>query len=284
MVRRVLGIIVLTVPRFVWVGLAWALALLWFDVFRIRRSVAVANVLRAFPEFDHNKANRIARASIYHLAMNLVEFVYMPVFEARHLSRFFVMHGYHHLETARSNGRGALLLGLHLGNGDFSIAALSRSGMPVHLISKEFKARWLNRLWFGMRGRHGTRFIPVEKSSFDILRALRNNELVIFVLDQFMGPPSGVPTKFFGHPTGTAAGLAVFADRTRSPVIPCFTYRDTSGISHMVFEAPLPFVEGTTKEDTVARMTQIYTDEVERIVRLHPEQWMWIHRRWKNFA
>jgi KDO2-lipid IV(A) lauroyltransferase len=153
----------------------------------------------------------------------------------------------------------------------------------MQLISKEFKSRWLNDLWFGMRRKHGTRFIAPEKSSFEILRALRRNELVVFVLDQFMGPPIGVRTRFFGKETGTAMGCALMADRTHSPVVPCYTYRKEDGRHVMVFEKPIEFLDHGLRDQNIAVMTQIYTDKIEAIVRKHPGQWMWIHRRWKEF-
>jgi KDO2-lipid IV(A) lauroyltransferase len=134
-----------------------------------------------------------------------------------------------------------------------------------------------------MRRKHGTRFISPEKSSFEILRALRRNEIVIFVLDQFMGPPIGVRTRFFGKETGTAAGCALMAGRTGAPLIPCCTYRRSDGRHVAFFEAPIPFLDDGLREKNIAVMTQIYTDKIESYVRLYPGQWMWIHRRWKEF-
>ena len=115
--------------------------------------------------------------------------------------------GMENLQNALKEGRGVILMTCHVGNGDIGLSAMSLMGMPMNLISKEFKARWLNDLWFGMRRRLGTRFISAEKSSFDILRALKRNEIVVFVLDQYMGPPIGVRTKFFGRENGHSGGL-----------------------------------------------------------------------------
>jgi KDO2-lipid IV(A) lauroyltransferase len=294
--RRILGFI-FKIPSFVIaklpvrirMALGAVLGLLWFDVFRIRRKVAIENVTIAFPDLPQSERVRIARASLIHLGRTIVEYSLFPFFRDQDLARWFTFEGEEYVESALRAGHGAILLTLHLGNGDFATAALSRRGWPTHLISKEFKAQWLNDLWFGMRRKHGTTFISPEKSSFEILRALRRGELVIFVLDQFMGPPIGCRTLFFGRETGTAMGCALMADRTKAPVLPVYTFRKPDGTHHIVFEKPLGFAFSEVKPDdgprekNIPAMTQAYTDKIEEIVRRHPEQWMWIHRRWKDF-
>jgi KDO2-lipid IV(A) lauroyltransferase len=228
---------------------------------------------------------RIARASLSNLGRAIVEYALFPFLTAKDASRWLEIEGGEHVDKVlhASGARGAIFLGLHLGNGDFAIGLLSLAGWPMNLISKEFKAKWLNDLWFGMRKRLGTKFISHQKSSFDILRALKRNEIVIFVLDQYMGPPIGVRTQFFGHTTGTAMGLALMADRTHAPVIPCYTYRKADGKHVAVFDKPIEYLDNGPRQENIATMTQVYTDKIEEIVRKHPEQWMWIHRRWKEF-
>lgn len=269
-------------PQRVRLFLGDLIGILWFDVLRIRRRVALENLRIAFPEWSEERRVQTARWSLRNMGRALIEFTIFPFFDQRNVSHYFEVEGLGHVERALAGGRGVLLLGSHLGNGDFAIAALSRLGYKVNLISKVFKTKWLNALWFGMRGRHGTRFIAPEKSSFEILKALRRKEIVIFVLDQFMGPPIGVRTHFFGKETGTAMGLAMMAERTGAPVVPSYCYRRENGKLVMAFEAPV-LTDESLREKNIARMTQLYTDKLEEIVRQHPEQWMWIHRRWKEF-
>lgn len=280
---KVLSFVVSCLPLRVRQVIGDAVGFLWFDVFRIRRRVAIENVGIAFPEKSLEERTAIARSSLHHMGRTLTEYAMFPFFKKRHVAERFNITGLEYVEQALAQGRGAILLTLHLGNGDYAIAALSRMGLPMNLISKEFKSRWLNDLWFGMRRKHGTKFISPEKSSFEILRALKRNELVVFVLDQFMGPPIGVRTRFFGRETGTAAGCALMATRTRVPVIPSHTFRGRDGRHTIVFEAPIPLLDDGPMEKNIAVMTQAYTDKIESIVRRHPEQWMWIHRRWKEF-
>jgi KDO2-lipid IV(A) lauroyltransferase len=270
-------------PKGVRAALGNVIGVLWFDILRIRRDVAIANLEIAFPEKNLAERTEIARRSLKHMGQTIVEYTLFPFFRKKDIPKRFVFEGLEHIERALAQGKGAILLTLHLGNGDFAIAALSQMGLPINLISKEFKSRWLNDLWFGMRRKHGTRFISAEKSSFDILRAFKRNEIVIFVLDQFMGPPVGVRTRFFNKETGTAAGCALMASRTKVPVILSSTFRLPDGRHVIQFEAPFPQLDDGPRAKDIAQMTQSYTDKIESIVRRHPDQWMWIHRRWKEF-
>ena len=149
------------------------------------------------------------------------------------------------------------------------------------MVSKFFKLKWLNDLWFGMRERLGTRFIGPRDSSFALLKSLKQGRAVVIPLDQFTGPPIGVRTTFFGHETGTAAGLGVMAERSGAPVVSVYTVRTPSGRHAVHFVREIP--PRISAEETAEQITQRFNDELESLVRLHPEQWMWIHRRWKKF-
>lgn len=278
-------------PKLIQEGIAVCIGVLWFDILRIRRRVAIENLQIAFPLKDLTERTQLARASLIHMGRTLVEFSHFPFFNRSKVDQHFEIEGLNYVQEALKEGRGVLFLSCHVGNGDYAVAALSQLGFKLNLISKEFKSKWLNELWFGMRRKHGTRFISPEKSSFEILRALKRNEIVIFVLDQFMGPPVGIRTSFFGRETGTAAGLALMADRTKAPVILSYTFRqnrsgtDSSPVRPYVakFSPPIPFLDDGPREKNISVMTQIYTDKIQEVVQKHPEQWMWIHRRWKVF-
>ncbi|RYZ61363.1 MAG: hypothetical protein EOP09_20025, partial [Proteobacteria bacterium] len=131
---------------------------LWFDVLRIRRQIAIDNVGVAFPSLSLSDKTKIARASLHHMGRTLVDFTVFPFFTRSKVDRFFVSEGLEHFDEAFKSGKGVIMLTCHIGNGDFALSALSQMGYPINLISKEFKARWLNELWFGMRRKHGTRF------------------------------------------------------------------------------------------------------------------------------
>ena len=257
------------------------IGLFWFDVLRIRRRDAIENVLRVYPEYSRHEAKKLARKSLIHMGYTIIEFCSFPFWDVEDIRSRFKTEGLDKLHEGLKKEKGVLLLSAHIGNGDLGSAALSASGLPVHLVSKLFKSRWLNDFWFKAREQHGTKFIPPRRSSYEILKALKKNEMVIFVLDQYTGPPNGVLTNFFGQKTGTAFGPALFAQRSQATVIPAYSYRKKFGEYVIVVMDPIAFVEKSTKEETLRYNTQQYNEAIEKMVLHKPEQWMWVHRRWK---
>lgn len=270
-------------PKWCQEFLAVGLGILWFDILRIRRTVAVGNIQTSFPEISAKKATQIARASVIQMGRTIVDFNTLTWISPTQLREHVEFEGLEHVDKALQQNKGVIVLGCHVANGDFGVLALSNLGYPMHLISKRFSNLWLDDIWFSVRGRFGTQFIAPRNSPYEILKALKKNACVIFVLDQFMGPPLGVRTVFFGRETGTAMGLALFAQKTGAPVVPCYSRRREDGRYVVCFEPEVPFEELGDKNKNVQYMTQKYTERIEAIVRKYPEQWMWIHRRWKVF-
>jgi KDO2-lipid IV(A) lauroyltransferase len=276
--------IIVHLPHTIQNAVGSALGLLWFDVFRIRRDVVLANIERAFPEMSEQDRIKLGRRALENFGRNIVDYAYLPFLDRQNFRSLFEARGLDVLDNALKEGRGVILLTLHLGHGDLACACLSLMGYPVYMVSKFFKLRWLNDLWFGMRRRLGTEFIPPRDSSFALLRALKKNGLVVFPLDQFTGPPIGVKTKFFGHETGTAAGLAMMAQRARCPVVAGYTWRTPDGKHQICVTKRIDVTFGENRDLSLTQYTQSFNDLLEEIVRKHPDQWMWIHKRWKKFV
>jgi KDO2-lipid IV(A) lauroyltransferase len=280
---KTLSYFVLLLPLRGQLWLGDAIGFLWFDVLRIRRQVAIENLTRAFPDWPMEQKVRVARASVYHLGRTFIEFLRIPALQPKDWLQHFVIEGREHLDAALKKNKGAFLLTAHIGNGDWATVGLALHGIPIHIITKEFRSAFLNRLWFDTRRRFGTQYIPDRQSSLTILKLLKQNTAIAFMLDQFLGPPIGIETEFFGHKTGTPMGLALLAGRAGAAVVPTITRRLPDGRTCITFQAEIPFVEYSNKEETIQRMTQVYCDRIEDWVRKYPEQWMWVHRRWKKF-
>lgn len=262
------------------------LGFLWFDLFRFRRKVVMDNLTKAFPEWTEEKKVSVGRKSVYMLMENLFEFFLIPLIDEKWLAKNVVFTGMENIDLALKEKKGVLLLSLHLGHGDMLANCFAKRGYKVSLITKFFNNKFLNALWFSIRGAQGVEHIPPhgEKTPFMILKALKANATVGFVLDQHMGKPFGIKTEFFGHSAGTAYGLALFHLKTKSPVVPLYTFQDKSGKIHIVAEPAFKeFIakKGQDRDQTLVELTQCYTSKIEEIVRQYPEQWMWVHRRWK---
>lgn len=282
-VSKFIGFFVWLSPK--WLRRVWGrlVAILWWDVLRLRRFTVFRNLTIAFPNLSKQEKITLAHQSLAWMGLHFVEFLSIPMLTPRFLKTKVVFHGIENYENARAQGKGVLFLSLHLGNGDLAVALMSMAGMPIHVISKKFKVKWLNDFWFGVREERGTRFIDPHgsKTAFDILKATSRNEGVVFVIDQFMGKPYGIETHFFGRKTGTAYGLALFALKTKAPVVPVSTYQDREGLTHIVFGSDVGIVHNENRDLQLKEMTENYNLVLENLIKEHPDQWMWVHRRWK---
>ena len=259
------------------------LAFIWVDLFQIRKSVVYANLDLAFPDLTIDQRKVIYKKSIKTLARSFFEVIQIPYLTDSWIEKNVIFHGLENIDPSKS----ILFLTLHIGSGDLGAAVISRKIMPISLISKRFRNTFIDEFWFSLRGRSQTEFINAhgKQNAFEILKALKKNHGVIFVLDQFMGKPYGVETNFFGHKTGTAYGLALFAAKTERPVVPLYTYWGEDQKMHIVFKpaVDLSVFQNDNSEDKYQKMTQKFNKDIEDIIRSRPEQWMWVHRRWKDF-
>ena len=283
-VARLFAYLVFISPRFVRKLMGAMIAFLWWDLLRIRRDVVLSNLDIAFPEMEQSNKNKIARKAIYHMGVSLSEYCVFPFLNKKNISNYIVIEGTEYLEQALREKKGVCLLTLHLSNCDFGIAALSLNNYETHVISKLITNEWLNDLWFSLRKNWGAYFIAPRKSAYDIFKALKKNFIVVFAHDQYMAPPLGVETSFFGKMTGTAMGLAVIALRTEAPVVPCYVYRKASGHLVLRCDPAIPLEKRENKEKTIQHMTQMYNNHLQKVVEEFPEQWLWVHRRWKKFT
>lgn len=258
------------------------LAFLWFDFFRIRRQVILDNITMAFPHLSESEKVEIGRESMQVLCRSFFDVMLIPTLDSQWVQKNVVFEGREIVDRYKDKS-GVLFLTLHMGSGDLAAAAISQAVLPCSLISKRFRNSFLDEFWFSLRGRARTEFIDAhsQRNAFEILAALKKRRAVVFVLDQFMGKPYGVETEFFGHKTGTAYGLALFAKKTELPVVPVYTYWGENGQMRIKFCEPV--ATGPDLSQTNEQMTNRFNQALEKIITQHPGGWMWVHRRWKTF-
>ena len=263
--------------------LAWLFSVILFFLIPYRKKIVVENVKLAFPKKSVKEVKKIAFWSWYNSFLCVLEYSYFPYLSLRDLNKRVIFHGFQNLEQALLKKKGVLILGTHTGNGELGIYKLAKQGFPAYLIGREIKNRFVNKSLFAIREKSGLKHIKVKKSPISILRALKENKIIIFVLDQFTYRPMGIPAVFFGRTTGTDSSLAYFALKLKSPVIPACTYR-SKGQVHVIFgeeiETSKPF---DTMEENISFMTEKYNRWIESAISQHPSDWMWVHRRWKKF-
>ncbi|MGZ3691777.1 MAG: lysophospholipid acyltransferase family protein [Pseudobdellovibrio sp.] len=259
------------------------LAFIWIDVFQIRKNVILDNIKTAFPDIGPERQNEIAKNSMVALSRSFFDVMKIPSLTDKWIDQNVIFEGEENIKKIQSENSGMFFLCLHIGSGDLAGAIASRRIKPITLISKRFTNRFLDSFWFGLRERSQTLFIDAhaKNNAFEILSALKDKRGVVFVLDQFMGKPYGVESKFFGVTTGTAYGLALFAKKTNKPVYPLYTYWDEDHKLHICVEPAIDLSRELSETNEV--ITNKFNQVLERIIRLHPDHWMWVHKRWKTF-
>ena len=260
------------------------LAFLWVDVFSIRKDVVYSNIDIAFPGTPVETKKIWMRKRLEVLCRSFFDVLKIPSVHPQWIEKNVIFHGLENIENPQA---GILFMSLHMASGDLAAAAFSEKIKPLSLISKRFKNPFLDELWFSVRTKSKTEFIDAhgKSNAFDILKALRKNRGLVFVVDQFMGKPFGVETQFFGQTTGSAYGLALFAQKTKAPVHPLWTFWDEKNKLNICIEPRIDFISKLTDdlERNNVVLTNIFNQQIENIIRKKPEQWMWVHRRWKVF-
>jgi Kdo2-lipid IVA lauroyltransferase/acyltransferase len=259
-----------------WIGrrlgdLAWALL-------ARRRAIALDNLRLALgAERSDAELRRIGRRSFQHLGMNLVE---MCVFMFRPSDVFLrrvEIDGLEHLKDAAVQGRGVLLLTAHLGNWELLAATQPLTGLPLSVVLRPLDQPKLDRVMGRLRRRTGAELISKRRALPDVLAALRRGHMVGILLDQNATRAEGIFAPFFGTPASTSRGLAVIALRTEAPVVPVFIRRLERGRHLVEFKSAVP----PTARD-VAAFTTSFNEAIEAAIRRAPEQWFWLHKRWKT--
>jgi len=258
-----------------------------YHVLPLRRRVVMENLHRVFGEtLTETQIAGIAQGFYAHLVKFLGEFMMLPFLSDAKKAALIRIEGVEHLVQAREKGKGVLLLAGHFGNWEVSTVAGMSQFKQYHglfnFIRRPLKPKWFND--FVMRRFRKAGFGTLDKAGSldEILELLEQNNIVVSIFDQFTVKKYGIPSEFFGHPAHTFKSLAVLAQFTGAPVIPSSSWREPDGTHVLLFEAPVEIVtEGRTR-DIISVNTKRFNEVLERIILRHPEQWIWMHKRWKK--
>jgi KDO2-lipid IV(A) lauroyltransferase len=206
-----------------------------------------------------------------------------PRYTRDNVGQIVVYEGFENFERAFAKGKGVLFLTAHLGAWELSAFAHSLQGHPLAIVMRSLDNARVDHLIQGYRTMHGNRTVDKDDFVRGLLAAMRNGETVGILMDTNMTPPQGVFVDFFGIPACTASGLARIALRTSAAVVPGFTVWDSKLRKYILrFDPTVELVRtGDDQVDIVAN-TAKFTKVIEDYVRRYPDQWLWVHRRWKT--
>jgi len=264
------------------VALGRRLGLLWHDGVRVRREVVRAGLEQAFAgELDAAARRALCRANFAHYGVVLAEFLRLPRLSDHELLDRFTVAGLDHVREVRARGRGLIVLTAHVGNWEYLAAAQAAWGLDIAVLTRHAHHRGVDRFWQGIRRERGVRFLHAWRSLGGIVRHLRAGGAVGMSIDQNEGGTSGARVPFFGREAGTVKAPALLAARLGCPVVLALSWRDPAGRHHATFSEVLPLAPGPDPAAVVDRTTRLYNARLEAFIREHPEQWTWVHRRWK---
>lgn len=254
----------------------------WFVLDRRHRNVAINNLTYVFGyEKSPTEIRQMARRVFANLVRILFEIGWAYRSSPREVVRHIRFDGLIHLHQAYRKGRGVMVLTGHLGNWELLSDAAGMLGYPINVIYRPLDFKPLDRFFEHLRGRSGARLFSKARAMRKVLRSLQNNELVGILLDQNSVRRAGVFVDFFGKSACTNKGLALIAQKTRSPVVPIFLVREDDKY-RMVMGPEIPLVLTGDKNRDTAENTRQFNRVLESMIRRYPEQWFWVHRRWKT--
>jgi KDO2-lipid IV(A) lauroyltransferase len=262
---------------------------LLYRLFPFRRAVIVDNMRRVFGDIlSEDEIKRLAQAHYAHIWRLIVEFLRFSFMSPARRVRLVRVENEQVVRDAHARGKGVLLLTGHFGNFEVATAAgmvaFPEARDRFHMVRRPFKPRWLDSL-VTRRSRHlGFGSLSKRGSLGLFIERLEAGDLVLFPFDQHAAGRDGIRIDFFGHPAGTFRSLAIIARATGAPVVPGAAWREPDGTHVLRFEEPLAPIECTDYDEEIWRNTRAYNAMLERLILRHPEQWWWMHRRWKEDA
>jgi Kdo2-lipid IVA lauroyltransferase/acyltransferase len=249
---------------------------------RIRRSVVLSNLRRAYPEASEEWIRRTAKEAYRHLGRETAATMRLGTFSAQQVIERTEMVGWDAFRSAVDEGRGMLLVTGHFGNWEMGAASIAVRGVPFTAVVQRQSNLRVDARLNATRHRLGVETIDRGEASRQVPRALRDGKVVGLVSDQDAWT-SGVWVPFFGVPSSTARGPALFALRSGAPVFTIAAYRVPGELRYRVVleRVPVERSRGSVADDVV-RLTADLSARLEAAIRLAPEQYFWFHKRWKT--
>jgi len=244
------------------------------------RKIAYENLLPSFPEKGAAELEEIIEKVYENMGRGFAEFLYLPKLSGEKLKKLIKVRGEEHLKAALGKGRGVIALVSHFGNWELMGARYTEYGSSTVIAFPQSNAL-TDKVITKYRTKAGLRIIFTGNAVKEIFRALKNKGMVGFLADQD-AHREGVFVNFFGRPASTNRGPAVIALKTKAPIIMSFMVREKDNTFTLYFEPELKLVETGDFEADVKKNTENWSAVLERYVRQYPEQWFWVHRRWKT--
>jgi len=278
MLFRLIGL----VPRKPAIKISDFLGRILFLIDKRHRRIALDNLRYAFgPQKSPSEIRFIAKQVFANLVQIVFEIGWSLQLDKRNFAGYVNIEGYHHIKKAYEKGRGVLVLTAHFGNWELLTVIAAMIQFPLSIVVRPLDFKPLDHFFFNLRTRFGGKIIPKKRSFRKILKSLNRGEMVAFLMDQNVDWYEGVFADFMGRLACTTHGLALLALKTGAPVIPVFMVREKTGLKGK-FGPEIPFIQTGDRRKDIEVNTRQYNRVIEDMIYQYPDQWFWIHQRWKT--
>jgi KDO2-lipid IV(A) lauroyltransferase len=230
---------------------------------------------------DAQRLQKIAKNAYRNIGRSIVETFYLPNLPLDWVKQSIPVEGLDHFIEAKQRGKGIIILTAHLGNWEIIPKLFWAHQFRIHALVRPLDNPYLDRMVQGWRTQNGMGVLNKRTDVGRILKLLREGEAVGFLLDQNAVEKDAVFVDFFGREAATPKGPAVLALRSDATVLPVFMIRQPDG-HRMVIQKPIPIMRTRSASDDIVQLTTQFTQTIESVVARYPDQWLWLHRRWKT--
>ena len=252
-----------------------------YKIIGIRRKVALKNLETAFPQKSPSEREKIARQSYRHWGGMGAEFARLTKIDRRFITKYITFEGMDVIKKAVEGGKGCLIISGHLGNWEIMGAVSAQLGYKVTYIVASQSNKLVDKLMDDQRLANGIEIWKTNQAARGVLKSLRNNRFIALMIDQDAGRDC-VFVDFFGKKASTHKGPAIFHLLKNTPLVMSSCIRIKGPYYHILFEEiKIPPFEGT-KEGKITHITAHITKLLEEKIRQYPEQYFWMHKRWKT--
>jgi KDO2-lipid IV(A) lauroyltransferase len=278
----VLGVLVRPLPRAGVLAIGRFLGGLYARFDRRHVAVAIDNLRHAFPDWDEARLKRTARGVYRHFGSVILDLLWMQDRTRDEMMRIVSFAGGEHVEAALRPGKGFICATGHLGNWEAHAVGHGFAFATAAVVGRPLDNPALDARLVRLRSSSGNAAISKRRALPDILRFLRANKAVAILMDQNVQEDDGIFVTFFGRPASTTPVAAAIAAKTGCAIVPGHSVLLPDGHYLVTYEPPIFFTSRGDRKADVKHLTQELTLRIEAWVREHPEQWLWIHRRWKT--
>jgi len=270
-------------PRRAARGLAASVAGLLFSLQPKLKKTADFNLRLAFPDWSDSRRKDATRKMVRNLGWMAAEFARIPRLRKANIAEVVILENHENFLEGQTRGKGVIYLTGHIGAWELSSFAHALYGYPLHYMARPLDNKRIDTLVNQYRCASGNRPIFKNESARVMLKILKDSGTVGILADQNTLPAEGVFVNFFGKSACTTTGIARVALHTDAAVVPGYAYWDESIQKYRLrFEPPVELIRTGDAERDVVENTQLFTNIIEEIIRKHPDQWVWVHQRWKT--